>query len=181
MKMKQLALFKMSSAKSFGGNLGQGKRKTARPLDRGKPLHLVMRSSKAKGALSLKTKEIEIESLLRKAARHSGVRIENFANVGNHLHILLRFQNRGLFQKWLKNIAGKIARLITGARKGRPFGKFWDALAFTRIVSWGKDLIHVRDYVDANGFEGVHNKWVREIFLWQQQHWRQLQRERALR
>jgi len=44
--------------------------------------------------------------------------------------------------------------LITSARKGHPQGKFWDSLAFTRIVNWGKDFERITYYFFKNEIEG---------------------------
>ena len=43
---------------------------------------------------------------------------------------------------------------ITGACKGSAAGRFWDALAFTRLVAWGRDYLSVKDYVELNEQEG---------------------------
>jgi hypothetical protein len=40
---------------------------------------------------------------------------------------------------------------VTGARKGHPLkGKFWDGLAWSRIVSWGRDYLGMRLYLEQN-------------------------------
>lgn len=135
-----------------------------------------MRSKRARGEYSLKglQREHQIEKLIYNKANRYGVAIATFANVGNHIHILLKFENRKLFRIWLKTITGQIARLVTKARKGRPFGRFWDELAFTRVIRSWVDAQHTRDYVIANAFESRYTKWVRDLFLWQAQHWREV-------
>jgi len=47
-----------------------------------------------------------------------------------------------------------IARAVTRARKAKPTRKktdsarvFWDRLAYSRIVEWGKEFFRVRDYL----------------------------------
>lgn len=179
-ELEQSSLLKLSRELRHGGCIGKGRRKGARPLERRKLIHLVMRSKKARGKYSLKglQREQQIHSLVYQQATRYGVRIASFANVGNHLHILLRFQSRHLFQNWLKLITGKIARLVTQARKGQAFGRFWDGLAFTRLIKSRTDGERVLSYVMANSFEGEFNKWVRDLFLWQANHQRELKRQR---
>jgi hypothetical protein len=76
--------------------------------------------------------------------------IYEFANAGNHLHLLIRAKCRFALQDFLRAFAGVVARLITGARKGRPIGKFWDFLAYSRVVTWGRDFFGVRAYIVQN-------------------------------
>jgi hypothetical protein len=45
--------------------------------------------------------------------------------------------------------------LITGARKANPAGKFWDHLAYSVIVNWGRHFRKVTDYVIKNLFEAA--------------------------
>src|SRR3954469_4367677 len=84
---------------SFGGANAKGKRKAKRPLKRSKPLHVVIKSSKAKGPMSFlsPTHKVGIEEIVRSYAKKYFVRIERMVNVGTHLHIKLRFaSNRTL-------------------------------------------------------------------------------------
>jgi hypothetical protein len=86
-------------------------------------------------------------------ARQYGLRVYEFANAGNHLHILVRARRRVHLQHFLRAFAGIVARRVTGAEKGRPVGKFWDLLAYSRIVTWGRDFVGVRAYVIGNEVE----------------------------
>ena len=54
----------------------------------------------------------------------------------------------------MREVAGLIARAVTGARKGKVFGRFWDALAHSRVVTGLRDLRNVLDYVFVNQIEG---------------------------
>ncbi len=87
------------------------------------------------------------------AARH-GVNIYRYSNVGNHLHLLVKTPTRTAFQRFLRELAGVIATLVTGAIKGSP-KKFWDGLAYTRIVTWGRDLRNLEQYFIKNIFEAA--------------------------
>lgn len=44
---------------------------------------------------------------------------------------------------------------VTGARKGKALAKrFWDLVAFSRVVSWGREFAKVVSYVGRNEVEG---------------------------
>ena len=141
---------------SHGGSIQKGHRKTARPIDRKKPLHLVMKSSHAKGSLSLLTAKnrLFVERTFRERAKQFGITIQGFENVGNHLHAIVKFKRREQFQHFLRTVSALIARFVTGARKGKPFGKrFWNDLAFTRVVQGLKDLRALVTYFFKNEIE----------------------------
>ncbi len=46
-----------------------------------------------------------------------------------------------------------IARIVTGAKKGSAFGRFWDALAYSRVVEWGRAYFIAKYYVIQNEME----------------------------
>jgi REP element-mobilizing transposase RayT len=138
-----------------GGAIRKGLRKLARPIDPKRPMHLVMRAEVARGRLSLLAHSRAIRSLAYRVARKRKVRILRFANVGNHLHLIIQTKTRRGFQNFLRVFAGKIAQLVTGAQKGRAFGKFWDALAYTRITFWGRAYQTLHDYLITNEIEAA--------------------------
>jgi hypothetical protein len=86
-------------------------------------------------------------------ARRFGIRIYDFANVGTHLHLLVRARRRESFQGFLRSFAGIVARKVTGARRGRASGPFFSGLAWSRVVAWGRDYLGVRHYVFRNQIE----------------------------
>src|SRR5262249_47542509 len=63
-----------------------------RPMDSKKALHLVLRSTKAVGAKSLKNKVYEerVFAIVQKHAKLNAISLYEYANGGNHLHILMR-------------------------------------------------------------------------------------------
>ena len=78
-----------------------------------------------------------------------------FSNNGNHLHVLLRAKTRGGFQNFLRVLSAQIAARISGAKKGNAKGKFWDKLAYTRLVEWGKSFRVAKAYVIQNFLEAA--------------------------
>ncbi len=162
--------FERKAGAKHGGDLAIGKRKTFRPIDPKQALHVVLKSSKARGELSmLHPKHCNsIHKHIRKIAKRRGVKICQFANVGNHLHLLIKVPSRAAWQRFSKELSGGIAQIVTGARKGQALPRnaqgtqpesalraFWDHLLFTRIVSLGRDFNGVCRYLVKNLFEAA--------------------------
>lgn len=156
--MNQLALFDSDTRRlEHGGRIRRGQRKLARPIDPKRPLHLVLRSSRARGAWSFLSPKnrVLVEKLLQVGTKHFGVKLLNQANVGNHLHLVVVPKNKALFQHFLRWFSGRLAFTITGAKKGNPVGRFWDALAYSKVLSWGRELEFVKNYLFLNRLEAV--------------------------
>lgn len=157
MRSKQLS-FLPPPQLSHGGAIRHGKRKTARPIDVKRPMHLVMRATQARANWSMLSRRHEgrIFVMVRETAERFDVRIHRFSNVGNHLHLLISARTRAGFQGFLRSLAGAVALLVTGARKGKPLGeRFWDLLAYSRIVNWGREFRRVLVYLVKNELEGL--------------------------
>jgi REP element-mobilizing transposase RayT len=142
---------------AHGGDVRNGKRKVPRPWDGKKPVHVVLRSSLARGPWSLLGAEIagQVEKLARTLSSRCGVSLYRYANAGNHIHMLARAPCRMAFQSFLSAFAGLTARLVTGASKAKPVGRFWDSVAYSRIVSWGREFRSVGAYVKKNEEEAL--------------------------
>ena len=100
--MKQLSLNKdLRYRADHGGEKCVGKRKAARPVATKKAMHLVMRSAKAKGQISMLSPKIAaaIEKRLYADAKKNHVKIRDYSNVANHLHILVQPKTKEGFQK----------------------------------------------------------------------------------
>ncbi|MBI2606772.1 MAG: transposase [Deltaproteobacteria bacterium] len=192
---KQLEMFRRPVLE-HGGGLRAGRRKTYRPFDPRKPIHIVLRSSRARGDWSLlaPANARRVSTIVSKFAKKFRVRVMQFENVGNHVHLLVQAGRREDFRSFMRTIPAQIATAVTGARKGRalkplrghdapkmhsdrssyreqevsrqtesrettdakePRRKFWDSLAYSRVVHWGRDLLGLRHYLTKNAFEGT--------------------------
>lgn len=158
---------------AHGGALAVGKRKTKRPFDPKQALHVVLRSSQAKGVHSLLHPRNcnHIQRWMERSKERWGIRVYRYANVGNHLHLLIQAPSRVAWQGFIREFSGGVAMIVTGARKGEPVlgGRspkdsgmalgacrgFWDGLVFTRIVAFGRDFVGVARYVAQNLWEGA--------------------------
>lgn len=69
--------------------------------------------------------------------------------------MIVQGKSREGLQGFLRTYPALLARRITGARKGWPKGRFWDAMAYTRIVTWGRELIALKRYLLRNDLEAV--------------------------
>src|SRR5712675_1570641 len=88
-----------------GGAVRKGRRKLARPVSTRRPMHVVLSSRRALGEWSLRRHERAVKEALRAMARRHDVRVYEFANVGSHLHLLLRVRRVDSFQAFLRSFA----------------------------------------------------------------------------
>jgi REP element-mobilizing transposase RayT len=160
-KAEQLSMFKDKVLKQFGGALLKGNAKVARPLSTKEPVHLVLKSAQAIGAKSmLHTYNVNnIDKIIRTHAKLCRVRIYHFVNVGNHLHLVIKLDDRQEFSKFIKAITGLIARHVLKAQRGpavesstaaRKKTQFWVARPFTRLIAWGRDYEYIKRYMKKN-------------------------------
>jgi REP element-mobilizing transposase RayT len=176
MRAKQNSLFdhfemqdvkKRYARTEHGGLSTKGKRKLERPLNTRMGLHLVLKSDKAVGKLSFLTPKNQklVRHIVFSKARKFGIRVKDFANAGNHLHLRLKIQSRLNFQRFLKAVTTLIARKITGARRGFKFGRFWQGLAYSRVLTTYAEELRVRGYIQANEIEVANSPAARERYL----------------
>lgn len=175
MSKSQLFLLSKSDIKyvrrwAHGGASSANKRKTRRPLIPGKSTHVIFKSSVAKGKLSLLAHSAFIDALINKLSRKYFVQIQEYVNVGNHIHMKSKFKDVARFQNFLRVFAALVARKVSGAKKTKKIGKFWDGLVFTRVLTSSFEDLGLRGYFKANELEVKEGKAVREKYLTE---WRQ--------
>ena len=170
-------------AKSFGGCNLKKRRKVARPLRPGLVHHLVFKSRKAQGKFSFYKNKNLINSILKERSKKFFVEILDFVNMGNHLHLKVRFKDRERFQNFLRTFAALLARKITGAHRSNSFkkthGKFWDGMVFTRIITSKLEELGLKVYFEGNHRERELGYSEREFYLkrWNQFMYRLRQRK----
>ncbi len=123
-KPRQLQLFK-KDLKSFGGTLLLGKRKSKRPFSSKHSLHLVLRSSWARGEHSFlrKHNKSAIERLIFRTASKYHIRVYQRAIVGNHLHLVIRAKQRQQYHIFIRVLASQIASHVMKRQSFRIFKK----------------------------------------------------------
>ena len=142
----------MNSPIEHGGTINYRKRKSARPFDPHLPIHVVLRSEKAKGKNSMlrKKHKSEIEKLLYCLANKYEIKIYEFANSGNHLHLLIRAKIKFQLQNFFREFAGRISLMIYKGKR-----KFWTSKVYTKIIKWGRHFKNVSIYVIQNNLESL--------------------------
>lgn len=152
-------------AYSFGGVSLKKRRKVARPLVEGLVHHVVFKSSKAKNELSFYRHKLTINKLIKQLSKKYFIEILDFVNMGNHLHLKVRFKDKKRFQNFLRTFTALAARKITGAVKGKSFGKFWDGLVFTRIIKTKFEELGLKGYFEGNHVQRELGYAEREFYL----------------
>jgi hypothetical protein len=138
-----------------GGTTRKGLRKDRRPFAVGRPIHLVLKSSRARGGLSMlhRKHRSKVDQLVYGWAAKAGVKLYRYENVGTHLHLLIKALDQHSFKRFLRTVSGLVARSVTGARKGHKGGRFWDAPVFSRVLHWGREFAALKAYLAKNRLE----------------------------
>lgn len=139
----------------FGGRLcTRRKYRTARPLSTKHPIHLVLRSTQATGTKSFLAQRhrVAISHLLINLGKKWGIRVQNLANVGNHLHLQIKIGNRHSYKPFICALTGGIATIVTQGQKLKK--KFWDYRPYSRIVRGLSGHLKLKDYLEINQYEG---------------------------
>lgn len=157
---KQSAFFKKHNL-AYGGELLKTRegRSRGRPIDTKNSMHLVLKSSKARGEYSFRRSQHSraVQQILKRFSQKYGIRILSFANVGNHLHLHIKISNRAAYRPYIRAITAAIAMAVTGASRWKKsaLGKFWDYRPFTRVVIGWRAVLTLRDYIEINKWEGM--------------------------
>lgn len=159
---KQLALMKKGSL-SYGGELLKTRKGRAggRPLSTKNSMHLVLRSTKAKGNWSFRTPKNSraVREIVGKFSQKYGVKMLSLANVGNHLHFHLQLRSRHAYKAFIRSITSAIAMTVSGVsrwsrKSSEEKQKFWDYRPFTRVVLSLQGFLNMKDYLQINVLEG---------------------------
>ena len=164
-----------------GGGLETNKRKLARPFRASRPLHIVLKSSHARGALSMRSmrNRLAVDKIVVAHATKARAKLHAKQNVGNHIHLLMTFKTRVALKVFLRSVAALIARHVTGAKKGKPFGSpFWDEIPFTRIFEGLRDFRGMLNYIFKNKIEAESGTAARERMERREEAERKLRRRR---
>ena len=148
--MKQMKLFTEKVVKEFGGSLSKsGKRKVARPLVFSRPVHLVLKTSKAKGRYAFSPTDHRLKSLIQKMGQRFGVRIYSMAQNWSHIHLVIRLPNRVAYQRFIRAMTGAMV-LKLKATKG-----FFDLTPYTKVATWGRQFKNLKIYTHKNDLEAL--------------------------
>ncbi len=167
-RIKQIDMFKKGE-EAYGGDLRKSRlgRIGPRAISTKDSMHLVLRSTLAKGAWSFRRHDKIIMTTVRKFANKYGVRLISLANAGNHLHMQIKLTNRYTYPAFIKAVTSALAIAVTGAsylrsmqQRAKELGiamnkkQFWDYRPFTRIVRSYRGFLNLKDYLEINRLEG---------------------------
>lgn len=144
---------------SYGGTLRKKARnRGSRPISTKTPLHICLKSSRAVGKWSFhqpKNWQL-IQQLVHFYSKKYGVKILEFANSGNHLHLLVKVGSRQTYLRFIKALSGAIALKVTQANKFQALSdRFWDYRPFTRVVESLRGFLTAKDYLLLNKLEAI--------------------------
>jgi REP element-mobilizing transposase RayT len=141
---------------AFGGHSFKTNAKSKRPISSKLPIHLVMRTDGRKFSMRKPKAFRLVDEIVYRTAEKHRVRIYEFANVGNHLHLLLKLPNVQAWAKFIRELSGRIAQEMQDLKGPEKGQKFWIFKPFTRVVAgWKKAYQNCRDYVILNRLEGA--------------------------
>ena len=160
--MKQIQLIKKQKLE-YGGELLKTRkgRSGPRPLDTKNTIHLVLRSTKAKGEWSFLKPENDkkIRRILQKFSVKYTIQILSFSNNGNHLHIHIKLVSRYTYKPFIRAITAAIRMAVTKvSRWNKSKEKFWDLRPFTRVVVSFKAFMNLKDYIKINQLEVFYGR-----------------------
>jgi REP element-mobilizing transposase RayT len=139
----------------FGGAYLKGNHaKYKRPLESRFAIHVVLRATEA--ALRKPAVYRHVNLTVTRACRKYGVKLYEYANVGNHLHLLIKLPHIQIWGAFIREVTGRIAQIARGL-KGRQKGDkpFWCHRPFTRVVrGWKRAYRLAKDYILLNQLEG---------------------------
>ncbi len=145
--------------RGFGGAGLKGNPKEKRPFSRKHLIHVIFKSSRARGANSFLAPRNakRVNQIIRSVGRKTGVEIRDYVNVGNHLHLLIKTHHRLCMSRFLRAVGGLLPRLILGCEKGRPLVEpFWDGRPYSKIVAGGlRSFRQIQNYFSKNRRQGV--------------------------
>jgi len=134
--------------KSFGGSLLLGKRKSKRPLSTKYPIHLILKANN-KNLFSPSNRSIQ--NLIRKTAKKFNIKIYDLSLNWSHIHLLIRLKNQNDYNAFIRAMTSLLCAYL---RKKKTFLKTVFTLRpFTRILTWGKQFLRIRDYQALNQLE----------------------------
>jgi len=166
---KQASLFKKSKLE-YGGELFKTRkgRSGPRPLDTKNTMHLVLRSSKAKGEWSFREPKNykKIKALIEKFSTKHAIKIHSYAINYNHIHFHFKLINRYTYKKFIRALTAAIMMAVTKcSRWNKIKEKFWNLRPFTRVVVGFKVFLNIKKYIEINQLEAIYDRKFAELVV----------------
>lgn len=107
-------------------------------------------SSRAKGAWSLSHRKnrSRVASMIYSYANRYGVHVYQANHQHQEIVLLVKAKDRKALADFLRVLAGRVAVILTGAKKGvKKIGKFWNFLTWSKLVNWGKEFFVLARFI----------------------------------
>jgi len=141
--------FTKNYPKEFGGSLLLGKRKSTRPLSTKDPIFMTLKSTHT-SFFNPSTRSLE--RVIREHAAKYQIKIHEFSLNWNHIHFAISIPSKENYLAFIRTLTAEIVRLLSKAL-GKNLKGLFDLRPHTRIVSWGRELKSVIDYIILNQME----------------------------
>lgn len=73
----------------------------------------------------------------------------------SHIHLVVQVRHRRQLQKFVRVFPQRLMFQVTGARIGKPQGRVFDSIDYSRVVSWGREFKVLCDYSWKNEMEAL--------------------------
>lgn len=135
--------------KNFGGSLLKGKRKTKRPLSFKRPMHIVLKSTKAKGIYSFVNHTRKIEEIISSTSQEKKIKVYGKAINFNHIHLVVQLSTEENYKSWIRLLPARITQEMNCQES------LFDLRPHSTIIEWGRQFQNVMDYQLLNQMEIV--------------------------
>jgi REP element-mobilizing transposase RayT len=143
--------------KEFGGSLLTGRRKIRRPLSTKHPIHLVLRTNRAK---LFHPGNVEMNALIIKVAKWSGIKIYDLAVNWSHIHLLIKIPDRSAYNRFVRVLNSRIV-LYFEQKSGWKLKGLFELRPYTKILTWGRQFVRALNYQVLNQIEAKFGKRAR--------------------
>jgi REP element-mobilizing transposase RayT len=148
----------------FGGTLLIGRRKSQRPLDFSKPIHIVLKADNSECLLPVSRKA---ENIIRTVSEQCGTQLLGIGIHEDHIHLPVLFRDRTQYNAWIRALPGRLAQLLPNIK--------WKLRPYSRVGDWGDDCDQLLKYVEKNRRQGelinqahmrmnAYGEWARKLF-----------------
>jgi len=141
--------FTKNFPKEFGGSLLLGKRKEARPLSTKHPIFMTLKSTHT-SFFNPSTRSLE--RVIRDHAAKYQIKIHELSLNWTHIHFAISIPSKENYLAFIRTLTAEIVRLLSKAL-GKNLKGLFDLRPHTRIVSWGRELKAVLNYIILNQME----------------------------
>lgn len=146
----------------YGGSLMKSRdgRMGPRPLATKQSMHLMLKSSLARGKWSFAHHEEAIYEVTQRFCERYDVDLISLASAGNYLHFHIRLSSKRNFAPFIRGLTAALMMAVTGtSRWHKPKvlvnKSFWDRRPFTRIIPNSKAQLTSKDYAEINDLDST--------------------------